>query len=59
MAEPLSVTIEEAEAGNRLDSVLSQRLDGLSRTRIKALILAKLGRLTRPLFGHDPTTWPH
>ncbi|MCB1494133.1 MAG: RluA family pseudouridine synthase [Rhodobiaceae bacterium] len=40
MAEPLSVTIEEAEAGNRLDSVLSQRLDGLSRTRIKALILA-------------------
>lgn len=26
---------------------------------IKALILAKLGRLTRPLFGHDPATWPH
>ncbi len=26
---------------------------------IKALILAKLGRLTQPLFGHDPTTWPH
>jgi predicted O-methyltransferase YrrM len=26
---------------------------------IKALILAKLGRLTQPLFGHDPATWPH
>lgn len=26
---------------------------------IKALILAKLGRFTQPLFGHDPTTWPH
>lgn len=25
---------------------------------IKALILAKLGRLTRA-FGHDPATWPH
>jgi len=25
---------------------------------IKALILAKLGRVTR-LFGHDPETWPH
>ena len=20
---------------------------------------AKLGRLTQPLFGHDPATWPH
>jgi predicted O-methyltransferase YrrM len=26
---------------------------------IKALILAKLGRLTQPLFKHDPATWPH
>jgi len=26
---------------------------------IKALILAKLGKLTQPLFGHDPATWPH
>lgn len=26
---------------------------------IKALILAKLGKLTQPLFGHDPKTWPH
>lgn len=26
---------------------------------IKALILAKLGRLTQPLFRHDPATWPH
>jgi hypothetical protein len=26
---------------------------------IKALILAKLGFLTQPLFGHDPATWPH
>jgi predicted O-methyltransferase YrrM len=26
---------------------------------IKALIVAKLGRFTRPLFGHDPATWPH
>ena len=26
---------------------------------IKALILAKLGRFTQPLFGHDPATWPH
>jgi len=26
---------------------------------IKALILAKMGRLTQPLFGHDPATWPH
>ncbi|WP_426573007.1 class I SAM-dependent methyltransferase [Aquihabitans sp. McL0605] len=26
---------------------------------IKALILAKLGSLTQPLFGHDPATWPH
>lgn len=26
---------------------------------IKALILAKLGRLTMPLFKHDPATWPH
>lgn len=25
---------------------------------IKALILAKLGRVTR-VFGHDPATWPH
>lgn len=25
---------------------------------IKALILAKLGRVTK-LFGHDPATWPH
>ena len=25
---------------------------------IKALIVAKLGRLTRA-FGHDPATWPH
>jgi predicted O-methyltransferase YrrM len=26
---------------------------------IKALIVAKLGRLTKTLFGHDPATWPH
>lgn len=26
---------------------------------IKALILGKLGFLTKPIFGHDPTTWPH
>ena len=26
---------------------------------IKALILAKLGKLTMPLFKHDPATWPH
>ena len=26
---------------------------------IKALILAKLGFLTQPLFKHDPATWPH
>ncbi len=26
---------------------------------IKALILAKLGFLTQPIFGHDPATWPH
>jgi hypothetical protein len=26
---------------------------------IKTLIVAKLGRLTRPLFGHDPDTWPY
>jgi hypothetical protein len=26
---------------------------------IKALIVARLGRLTRPLFGHDPDTWPY
>ena len=26
---------------------------------IKALILAKLGFLTQPLFRHDPATWPH
>jgi predicted O-methyltransferase YrrM len=26
---------------------------------IKTLIVAKLGRLTRPLFGHDPETWPY
>jgi predicted O-methyltransferase YrrM len=26
---------------------------------IKALILGKLGFLTKPLFGHDPATWPH
>jgi hypothetical protein len=26
---------------------------------IKALILAKMGRLTQPLFKHDPATWPH
>ena len=26
---------------------------------IKALILAKLGSLTQPLFGPDPATWPH
>ena len=26
---------------------------------IKALILGKLGKLTQPIFGHDPATWPH
>lgn len=26
---------------------------------IKAMIVARLGRLTRPLFGHDPETWPY
>lgn len=26
---------------------------------IKALIVGRLGRLTRPLFGHDPATWPY
>lgn len=26
---------------------------------IKGLILAHLGRLTQPLFGHDPSMWPH
>lgn len=25
---------------------------------IKGLIVVKLGRLTKPLFGHDPATWP-
>ena len=26
---------------------------------IKSLIVAHLGRLTQPLFGHDPSVWPY
>jgi len=26
---------------------------------IKSLIVAHLGRLTRPMFGHDPSVWPY
>lgn len=40
MGETVSVTVEAADAGERLDLVLSRRLPDLSRTRIKALILA-------------------
>src|SRR5215831_5844132 len=35
-----SVTVEEAEAGERLDRVLAAHVTGLSRTRLKALVLA-------------------
>jgi hypothetical protein len=31
----------------------------LRNVTIKALIVARLGRLTRVLFGHDPATWPY
>jgi 23S rRNA pseudouridine1911/1915/1917 synthase len=34
------VTVEAAEAGERLDRVLAARVTGMSRTRLKALVLA-------------------
>lgn len=40
MPEPLVVVIDETDAGARLDRVLAGHLAGLSRTRIKALILS-------------------
>ena len=37
-ANPLQVTAGEEDAGTRLDKLLAQRVDGLSRARIQALI---------------------
>ena len=39
-ANPLQVTASEEDAGTRLDKLLAQRIDGLSRARIQALIRA-------------------
>ena len=36
--EPLSLTVAEADQGERLDKLLAGGLDGLSRSRIRALI---------------------
>jgi hypothetical protein len=44
----------DAETGNRLDRVLAARITELSRTRIKALILA--GEVS--IGGHDPRSRP-
>ena len=53
---------EDLTAGERVGNAARQaaQLPWFVRNLIiKALILAKLGRLTQPLFGHDPATWPH
>jgi 23S rRNA pseudouridine1911/1915/1917 synthase len=46
--EPLSLTVAEADQGERLDKLLAGGLDGLSRSRIRALIdqgrVSSLGR---------------
>ncbi len=44
-AAPVVVTAEEADAGARLDRVLADRVEGLSRSRAQALI--KAGAVTR------------
>jgi 23S rRNA pseudouridine1911/1915/1917 synthase len=46
--EPLSLTVAEADQGERLDKLLAGGLDGLSRSRIRSLIdqgrVSSLGR---------------
>ena len=53
---------EELSTGDRVRNAgrqLAQLPWFVRNVIIKALILAKLGRLTKPIFGHDPSTWPH
>ena len=45
-AQRIELTVAEADAGIRLDKLLAQRVDGLSRARIQALIRA--GRVSGP-----------
>lgn len=53
--EPLSGGQRARNAGRQL-----AQLPWFARNVvIKAMIVARLGRLTGPLFGHDPDTWPY
>ncbi len=51
MSEAHRIVVAGDEAGNRLDRVLAARIEELSRSRLKALILDGDGRDRRP---HDP-----
>ena len=42
MSEPALVEITDGEAGRRVDAVLAERLDDLSRSRLQALLTSTM-----------------